>query len=219
MSEDDTQTDAERRRRPPGPAPRRTVCTRWPCYIVRRLLWAIVVVLIVLLLTFVVFFLLPAGDPALRFAGQVADAGVARARSESGWASTSRGTCSTGSSSKNFVLGDEYGWPGPRLLVQHQRPGADAGRATGRRARCCSISARPSIWLVIGVSDRRPLGASSAGRLADRAAMGFALFGISAPVFWLGLMALYIFWKQAGLDRRHGLRARSPRARPASSRT
>ena len=29
--------------------------------------------------------------------------------------------------------------------------------------------------------------------------MGFALFGISAPVFWLGLMALYIFWHKLNL--------------------
>jgi peptide/nickel transport system permease protein len=29
--------------------------------------------------------------------------------------------------------------------------------------------------------------------------MGFALFGISAPVFWLGLMALFLFWIKAGL--------------------
>jgi peptide/nickel transport system permease protein len=28
--------------------------------------------------------------------------------------------------------------------------------------------------------------------------MGFALFGVSAPVFWLGLMALYIFWQRLG---------------------
>jgi peptide/nickel transport system permease protein len=28
--------------------------------------------------------------------------------------------------------------------------------------------------------------------------MGFALFGISTPVFWLGLMMLYIFWRQLG---------------------
>jgi peptide/nickel transport system permease protein len=28
--------------------------------------------------------------------------------------------------------------------------------------------------------------------------MGFALFGISAPVFWLGLMALFIFWRKLG---------------------
>jgi peptide/nickel transport system permease protein len=28
--------------------------------------------------------------------------------------------------------------------------------------------------------------------------LGFALFGISTPVFWLGLMMLYIFWRQLG---------------------
>jgi peptide/nickel transport system permease protein len=28
--------------------------------------------------------------------------------------------------------------------------------------------------------------------------MGFALFGISAPVFWLGLMGLFIFWFKLG---------------------
>jgi peptide/nickel transport system permease protein len=28
--------------------------------------------------------------------------------------------------------------------------------------------------------------------------MGFALFGISTPVFWLGLMMLYIFWSRLG---------------------
>ena len=40
--------------------------------------------------------------------------------------------------------------------------------------------------------------------------MGFALFGISAPVFWLGLMALYIVWKELGLTDGIGLRRRSP---------
>ena len=33
----------------------------------------------------------------------------------------------------------------------------------------------------------------------DRFAMGFALFGVSAPVFWLGLMGLFIFWQKLGL--------------------
>ena len=35
------------------------------------------------------------------------------------------------------------------------------------------------------------------GSLLDRAAMGFALFGVSAPVFWLGLVALWVFWREA----------------------
>ncbi len=49
------------------------------------------------------------------------------------------------------------------------------------------------IWLTLGVS----IGVLSAVKRrtkVDRAAMGFALFGISAPVFWLGLIALYVFW-------------------------
>ena len=39
-------------------------------YIARRLVWTIVVLLAVLFITFAVFFLLPNGDPALRFAGK-----------------------------------------------------------------------------------------------------------------------------------------------------
>src|SRR5438874_1895304 len=53
------------------------------------------------------------------------------------------------------------------------------------------------LWLTSGVA----IGVISAVRrrsAVDRAAMGFALFGISAPVFWLGLMMLYIFWRQLG---------------------
>src|SRR5205085_2596810 len=39
-------------------------------YIARRLVWTIVVILAVLFITFLVFFKLPNGDPALRFAGR-----------------------------------------------------------------------------------------------------------------------------------------------------
>jgi peptide/nickel transport system permease protein len=56
------------------------------------------------------------------------------------------------------------------------------------------IAGAAVIWLVVGVS----VGVVSAVRrrsAIDRLAMGFALVGISAPVFWLGLMALWIFWK------------------------
>ncbi len=53
------------------------------------------------------------------------------------------------------------------------------------------------IWLVVGVS----IGVLSAVKrrtTVDRFAMGFVLIGISSPVFWLGLMALYIFWNELG---------------------
>ena len=39
-------------------------------YIARRLAWTVAVVLVVLAITFAVFYLLPAGDPAVRFAGK-----------------------------------------------------------------------------------------------------------------------------------------------------
>jgi peptide/nickel transport system permease protein len=59
------------------------------------------------------------------------------------------------------------------------------------------IAGAALIWLVVGVT----IGVISAVRrrtAVDRAAMGFALFGISAPVFWLGLIALYVFWRKLG---------------------
>ena len=49
--------------------------------------------------------------------------------------------------------------------------------------------------------------------------MGFALFGISTPVFWLGLMALYIFWRKLGWTGGSGYVSPIRQHRPASSRT
>ncbi len=54
------------------------------------------------------------------------------------------------------------------------------------------------IWLAIGI----PIGVLSAVRrrsLWDRAALGFALFFVSAPVFWLGLVFLWLFWYKLGI--------------------
>jgi peptide/nickel transport system permease protein len=55
------------------------------------------------------------------------------------------------------------------------------------------------VWLCIGI----PIGIISAikrGSLLDRGSMLFALFFVSAPVFWLGLMALWLFWYQLGIS-------------------
>jgi peptide/nickel transport system permease protein len=53
------------------------------------------------------------------------------------------------------------------------------------------------IWLAIGI----PIGILSAikpGSIRDRVAMVFALIGVSAPVFWLALVLLYVFHFQLG---------------------
>jgi peptide/nickel transport system permease protein len=161
-------------------------------YIVRRLGWAAVVVLIVLLLTFAVFYLMPAGDPALRFAGKSPTTeSLALIRHRLGldqpW------YVQYGKFVKNFVTGDEYGWPGLGYSYNTNVPVIDQVRDRAPRT-LLLIAGAATIWLIAGVS----IGVLSAIKrrtVADRAAMGFVLVGISAPVFWLGLMALFIFWK------------------------
>jgi peptide/nickel transport system permease protein len=54
------------------------------------------------------------------------------------------------------------------------------------------------VWLLIGL----PIGVISAIRrrsIADRLSMGGALLAISAPVYWLGLVALYLFANDIGV--------------------
>ena len=105
-------------------------------YIVRRLGWTIIVVLIVLLLTFAVFYLMPAGDPALRFAGKSpTEESLALVRERLGldqpWYEQ------FGRFVGNFVTGDEYGWPGLGYSYVTNQLGARASSRRASRARCC----------------------------------------------------------------------------------
>ena len=160
-------------------------------YIIRRLMWVLVTLLLVAFITYVIFFVMPSTDPAVNFAGkQPTPELVERVRAQFGL-------------DKPFVMqyglfvgrlffGDDYGWPGlgfsfstrselkPIIL---DRLAVTAQLAVGAAV----------IWLLIGI----PIGILSALRprsFFDRMAMGFALFGVSAPVFFVGPVALYIFW-------------------------
>jgi peptide/nickel transport system permease protein len=164
-------------------------------YIARRLFWTLIVVAAVIAITFVVFYLLPAGDPALRFAGknpnqQELDLIRHRLGLDQAWYIQFLKFI------KNFFTGDRYGWPGLGYTFAGQS--SVLHLILARAPRTLSLIAGAAIlWLFSGVS----IGVISAVKrrsAVDRAAMGFALFGISAPVFWLGLMALYIFWRQLG---------------------
>jgi peptide/nickel transport system permease protein len=164
-------------------------------YIIRRILWAIFIVVIVTFVTFVIFYLLPSGDPALRFAGrQPTEENIAIVREQLGldkawyqqyWIFLS-----------NLVTGDQYGWPG--LGFSFDTRDSVRGELLNRAPRTLILVAGAAfIWLIMGVA----IGVVSAikrGSLLDRAAMGFALFGVSAPVFWLGLMALWLFADTGG---------------------
>jgi peptide/nickel transport system permease protein len=164
-------------------------------YIARRLLWTVVVVACVLAITFAVFYLLPAGDPALRFAGKNPnDAELIQIRHRLGldqaW------YVQFGRFSKNFFVGDRYGWPGLGYTFAGQNSVKSLIYARAPRT-LLLIAGAAIMWLITGVS----IGVLSAVKrrtITDRIAMSFALVGISTPVFWLGLMSLYIFWRQLG---------------------
>jgi peptide/nickel transport system permease protein len=93
---------------------------------------------------------------------------------------------------KHAVLGDQYGWPGlgqsfitkvPLKNIIFERTAVTAQLALGAAI----------VWLVIGLS----IGILAALRphtIEDRTAMGLAIVAISMPVFFLGPLALYIFW-------------------------
>jgi peptide/nickel transport system permease protein len=165
-------------------------------YILRRLVWAVVVLLAVTLITFFIFYKLPPGDPALRFVGkQPTEENIALVRHNLGLDRPFY--VQYGKFLKAIVLGDKYGWPGLGFSYDSSVPIRE--KIVQKAPRTLSLILGASIlWLVAGVL----IGVVSAIKrrtLVDRLAMGFALFGISAPVFWLGLMALFVFWYKLDL--------------------
>lgn len=166
-------------------------------YVIRRLLWTVVVVLIVTLVTFVIFYILPPGDPAVRFAGkQPTPELIAEVRSQLGLDRSLPEQYAL--FLKRLVVGDQYGWPGLGFSYDSRTPIKEEIVERAPRTFSLAIGAA-TLWLIMGIS----IGIVSALKrrtLADRLAMGFALFGVSAPVFWLGLLALYVFWQQLGLE-------------------
>jgi peptide/nickel transport system permease protein len=156
----------------------------------------VAVLLAVTALTFAIFYLLPPGDPALRFVGkQPTPENLALVRHNLGldhpW------YVQYGKFVKSIVVGDRYGWPGLGYSYDSSVPIRD--KIVEKAPRTFSLIIGASIiWLTVGVL----IGVISAIKrrtVFDRLAMGFALFGISAPVFWLGLMALFIFWYKLDL--------------------
>jgi peptide/nickel transport system permease protein len=184
-------------------------------YVIRRLLWVILVVLVVTFITFTIFYVMPPGNPAVRFAGkQPTPELIAQVESQLGldkplilawppWDSQYGGFLDRlftgdqpGKDCPTSITG--CGWPG--LGVSYDSRTAIREEIIQRAPRTLSLALGGAVlWLVMGLS----IGIVSALRrrtIWDRAAMGFALFGISAPVFWLGLMALFIFWEKLGIN-------------------
>ncbi|HUN78486.1 MAG TPA: ABC transporter permease [Solirubrobacteraceae bacterium] len=159
-------------------------------YVIRRLLWGVALLFLVCALTFVLFDVLPSGEPARLRAGRTASPrAVAHVRHELGldkpiytqFYDYLRGVV------LHFDLGYSF--------YSHA---SVAGLIADRLPATISLAAGATvIWLLAGVA----IGVVSAVRRRtwlDHAAMGGALLFISAPEFWLGLVALFLFAQDIG---------------------
>ena len=157
-------------------------------YVVRRLLWSVVVLLIVSATTFVIFFAVP-GKPAELIAGKYATPQtVAQIEKRLGLDQPKAVQY------LRFVTRAVRGDWGFSYVSQQPVLGT-IGQAFPKTL---SLTAGAvAIWLLIGI----PLGILSAlrpGSVWDRLGMMFALFGISAPAYWLGLVFLKLFADMLG---------------------
>jgi peptide/nickel transport system permease protein len=159
-------------------------------YIVRRVLWAILLLLVVSFLTFVIFNVFPSADPAALRAGRNATpALVEQIRRNLGL-------------DKPFYT--QY-WNYLKGLVTHFDLGYSYYNSESVKSEIFSrLPATISValggfivWMFIGI----PVGIVSAIRprsILDRVMMGGSLVAISAPVYFLGLVSLFLFAKGTG---------------------
>jgi peptide/nickel transport system permease protein len=159
-------------------------------YIIRRLLWVVVLLVVVSALTFVIFNVFPSADPAQLRAGRQASPEVVES------------------------IRQRYGLDDPkpvqfaryiRDLATHFDLGTSISTDVPVReeifdrlpATISLTGGAVVVWLMVGI----PIGIISAIRSRswlDRLSMGAALLAISAPVYWLGLVMLYLFSDDIG---------------------
>jgi peptide/nickel transport system permease protein len=159
-------------------------------YIIRRLLYMVVVLLFVIALTFLIFYVLPSADPAALRAGRSPTPETLAAIREQ--------------LNLDKPIYEQF-WLYIKSLVLH----FDLGNSfvNNEDVKSLVLDRLPNtlflivgaalLWFVSGVL----IGTISAikrGTLLDRGAMGLALLAISAPVYWLGLVALYMFASDIG---------------------
>jgi peptide/nickel transport system permease protein len=160
-------------------------------YIARRLLWVVFVLLVITVIAFVIFFVMPPTDPAVTFAGkQPTPQLIAEVRRQFGLDKPL--LVQVALFIKRIFAGDQYGWPGLGFSFNTRSPLKPI--IFSRMLVTIQLAVGAAVtWLLVGI----PIGILSALRprsIFDRLAMGFALIGVSAPVFFLGPVFLYVFW-------------------------
>jgi peptide/nickel transport system permease protein len=159
-------------------------------YIVRRVLWGIALLAITTAVIFVIFYVFPSADPAALRAGRHASPKQVELIRHS-----------LGLDDPIYVQYFHY----MRDIVLHFDLGhsfesnADVRTVIFDRlpATALLVAGAVVIWLAVAI----PVGIISAVKrrsVLDRTTMLTTLAFISAPVFWLGLVALYLFAKDVG---------------------
>jgi peptide/nickel transport system permease protein len=159
-------------------------------YIIRRLIWVVVLLFLVSLITFFIFFTLPSADPAqLRAGRQPNPELVEQIRHNLGlddpWYAQYFHYM------RDLVLHFDFGYSYQNNISVKQQI-FDRLPATASLAIGAAV-----VWLAIGIA----VGVVSAIKrrtVIDRVSMGLALVAISAPVYWLGLVCLYLFSEDIG---------------------
>jgi peptide/nickel transport system permease protein len=159
-------------------------------YIARRILWTILLLLVITAVTFLIFYVLPTADPAALRAGRDPSPDLIRAIKhqlgldkslpQQWWHYTERlffhfdfGQSFINNTSVKSLIFDRL--PNTIFLV--------VGAAV--------------VWFTAGVVIGT-ISATRRGSFADRFLMGGALIAISAPVYWMGLVCLYLFADDIG---------------------
>ncbi|WP_309055788.1 ABC transporter permease [Streptomyces sp.] len=176
-------------------------------YIVRRLFAVVVMLLVVTLVTLSIFFLIPkmtGSDPAAMFVGKQADpASIEAIRQKLGldepilvqfW---------------HFVSGIFVGrdYTGGGSTIHCAAPCFGYSFRTEQDVWTMMVDAFPvtfsmvlgaaALWLVLGIS-AGVISALKRGTIVDRAAMMTALAGVSLPIFFTGMLAMFVFRTQLG---------------------
>jgi peptide/nickel transport system permease protein len=159
-------------------------------YITRRLLWTLLLLWVVSGITFLVFNVLPSADPALLRAGRRAEPEVVQNIRET-----------FGLDKPIYV---QY-WEYMKDVFVHFDFGRSYRNDVDVRSQLLDrlpntlmlIAGAVVVWLIIGLSVGM-ISAVKRGTFLDRFSMTLALICISAPVYWLGLVVLYLFSDDIG---------------------
>jgi peptide/nickel transport system permease protein len=193
VSEFAEQTTVAPRQRKPGggaAAVTRVLTSSIARYVALRIVWGVFLLVVVSGITFLIFYALPSADPAALRAGRDATpALIAQIRHALGL---------------DKPLYDQY-WIYMKGLVLHFDLGYSYQNNISVRSQIfqrlpVTLSLTLGavvVWMLVGI----PVGIISALRRRtplDRVTMGGSLLAISAPVYFLGLLALFLFAKDIG---------------------